>query len=105
MSDLTINDFLPLAELLAQLAEEASELSQAALKLRRVLDGTNPTPTGYEMAKKNLIEEAADVLLCMSTVHALDNRELINQIIDQKRRRWINRLTANRRAEDDARDR
>ncbi len=105
MNDLIINDFLPLAELLAQLAEEASELSQAALKLRRVLDGKNPTPTGYEMAKKNLIEEAADVLLCMRTVHALDNQELINQIIDQKRRRWIERLTANRRAEDDARDR
>ena len=38
-----IKDYLPDAEIVAQLAEEASELTQAALKLRRVLDGTNPT--------------------------------------------------------------
>lgn len=30
-----ISDILPKAEILAQLAEEASELAQAALKLRR----------------------------------------------------------------------
>jgi len=34
-------------ELLCQLAEEAAELSQAALKLRRVLTGVNPTPVSY----------------------------------------------------------
>ena len=38
-----IRDYLSDAEIVAQLAEEASELTQAALKLRRVLDGTNPT--------------------------------------------------------------
>ena len=32
------------AEVLAQLAEECTELAQAALKMRRVLDGKNPTP-------------------------------------------------------------
>lgn len=37
-------DYLPREEILAQLAEEASELAQAALKLRRALNGTNPTP-------------------------------------------------------------
>ena len=39
-----VSDILPKTEILAQLAEEASELAQAALKLRRALDGTNPTP-------------------------------------------------------------
>ena len=38
-----IRDYLSDAEIVAQLAEEASELTQAALKLRRVFDGTNPT--------------------------------------------------------------
>lgn len=38
-----IRDYLSDAEIVAQLAEEASELAQVALKLRRVLDGTNPT--------------------------------------------------------------
>ena len=32
---------------LEQLAEEAAELSQAALKLARVLRGENPTPVNY----------------------------------------------------------
>jgi hypothetical protein len=36
--------YLPLTELLAGVAEEAAELAQAALKLRRAYDGTNPTP-------------------------------------------------------------
>lgn len=35
-----VSDILPETEILAQLAEEASELEQAALKLRRALDGT-----------------------------------------------------------------
>lgn len=39
-----VSDILPKTEILAQLAEKASELAQAALKLRRALDGTNPTP-------------------------------------------------------------
>lgn len=39
-----VSDILPKTEILAQVAEEASELAQAALKLRRALDGTNPTP-------------------------------------------------------------
>ena len=33
---------LPKAEILAQLAEEASELAQAALKSRRAIDKENP---------------------------------------------------------------
>ena len=45
MSDIdVIREILPQEELLAQLAEEASELAHAALKLRRVYDGRNYTP-------------------------------------------------------------
>lgn len=56
-----ISDILPETEILAQLAEEASELAQAALKLRRALDGTNPTPKSVEECEANLHEEWADV--------------------------------------------
>ena len=101
--DYRISDFLSQAELLAMLAEEAAELGQAALKLRRVLDGSNPTPVGYELAKKNLIEEAADVLLCMRTVHALDDQRTIELIKAKKYQRWLERLGKARRAEDDVR--
>lgn len=40
----TVYDLLPEDELLAQLAEECSEAAKAALKLRRVRNGANPTP-------------------------------------------------------------
>ena len=42
---------------LEQLAEEAAELSQAALKLARVLRGENPTPVTRREVRKHLIEE------------------------------------------------
>lgn len=55
-------------ELLAQLAEEAAELGKAALKLRRALDGKNPTPVSPSEALRNVREEMADVLLCSISV-------------------------------------
>lgn len=43
-------------EILCQLAEEASELCKAALKLRRTIDGSSPTPVTMEEAEKKLEE-------------------------------------------------
>lgn len=40
------------AEVLAQFAEECTELAQAALKLRRALDGKNPTPNTEEERRR-----------------------------------------------------
>ena len=48
-------------DILCQLAEEAAELSQAALKLRRAITGTNPTPVSESKATDDLFEELADV--------------------------------------------
>lgn len=39
-----IIDHLSQGEILAQMAEELAEAAQAALKLRRALDDSNPTP-------------------------------------------------------------
>lgn len=63
-----VSDILPKTEILAQLAEEASELAQAALKLRRALDGTNPTPKSIKECWENLKEELWDVL---NSIYAL----------------------------------
>lgn len=52
-----VSDILPKTEILAQLAEEASEPAQASLKLRRALDGTNPTPKSVEECLENIQEE------------------------------------------------
>ena len=55
--------------MLEQLAEEAAELSQAALKLARVLRGENPTPVTELEAWKHLVEEYTDVYQCAMELH------------------------------------
>lgn len=45
------------------LAEEAAEVSQAAAKIARILEGSNPTPKSIEDAWDDLIEEMNDVYL------------------------------------------
>ena len=80
--------YLQKAEILAQLAEEAAELAQAALKMRRVIDGQNPTPVGFVDAYDNLVEEYSDVVNCMNELgvsYSID-------IISEKKARWIRRL-------------
>lgn len=48
-------------ELLCQIAEEASELAQAALKLRRAITQNNPTPVSEADARKAFWEEYGDL--------------------------------------------
>jgi NTP pyrophosphatase (non-canonical NTP hydrolase) len=81
---------IPVTELLAGLAEEASELAQAALKLRRVFDKTNPTPTNEEEAIEHLWEEIADVKLYVSMLDV--NPREISRIMSEKQKRWESRL-------------
>ena len=85
-----INTLLGCCELLAGLAEEAAELAQAALKMRRMLDGRNPTPMTTGDASRNLNEEFADVLLCVAVLGF--DREEIARIIREKAARWSTRL-------------
>lgn len=58
-----IHETIPKAALYESLAEEATELAQAAMKMARVLRNENPTPVTQKEAKDNLIEEYGDVLL------------------------------------------
>ena len=51
--------------MLEQLAEEAAELAQAALKCARILRDENPTPVSMEDAVANLSEEVTDVSTCL----------------------------------------
>ena len=90
--DEKIKQHIPQDELLAQLAEECAELSQAALKLRRALTGINPTPVTVDEARKSLVEEAADVYNVLGLLlDAADNAEIYS-IIRRKKARWLNRL-------------
>lgn len=49
-------------DILCQIAEEAVELAKAALKLKRAITQTNPTPVTVDEAVENIIEEYADTI-------------------------------------------
>lgn len=88
-----ILDAIGTPEALAQLAEEAAELSQAALKYRRVITGKNPTPVTQEEALEKLREEIADVDLCLVAIGELceeHSQEL--KRMDDKCARWYKRI-------------
>lgn len=88
-----VRTFLPEEERLCQLGEECGELAQAALKMRRVITGKNPTPVTSEAAEGALLEEAMDVILCLAALEVVDLGELRDEPrITEKLFRWVERL-------------
>lgn len=87
-----IREHVSAKELLCQLAEEASELAQAALKLRRTYDDTNPTPVTQEEALSNLKEELADVRLALRILGINYDDAECEPHMQVKLTRWIARL-------------
>lgn len=83
---------LPIDTRLIQLAEEAAELSQAAIKFVRVLRGE--TPVSKDEALENLTEELADVSVCMTSVNDLVPLSEVAEIIADKVQRWEDRINA-----------
>ena len=81
---------LPQPELLAGLAEECCELAQAALKLRRFYDQTNPTPIDEEKVTEDFYEEIADVQLYLDQL--IYPKSYIEGIMKRKLNRWKQRL-------------
>ena len=79
-------------ELLAQLAEEATELAHSALKYRRALDDENPTPVSRNEAFKNLIEEIDDVALLLEPLALKWRIEFNSGSREKKLKRWVERL-------------
>jgi hypothetical protein len=96
-----ISDILPETEILAQLAEKSSKLAQAALELRRALDGKNPTPKSVEECEETLLEELADIKVAF-TVYLSDSKPCIKARVSEeiyktaeiKLGRWLSRLEA-----------
>lgn len=85
-------------EVLAQMAEEAAELAQACLKLRRALMNVNPTPVSEQEAVLKLTEEFSDVILC---VELLDLHQpwpdSVKHWMTFKANRWAKRLREGKR--------
>lgn len=89
-----VREHLPREDLLCQLAEECAELGKAALKMARIYRGLNPTPVTRTEAFQNLVEEMADVTLCMEVL-GLNTPELLmncGRIWEEKSVRWMTRL-------------
>lgn len=87
-----IRSQLSYPEQMAGLAEEATELAHAALKLRRAIDGSNPTPVTEREAVNNLIEEIGDVLLCLEVLGFPVEPAAYRKDMDAKLERWVRRL-------------
>ena len=87
----TIVDRIGLPALLEQTAEECAELAHACLKEARRLRGENPTPCTAEECKAAIMEEMADVALCLDI---LDNSDYTLDPIIAKAKldRWYQRL-------------
>lgn len=94
-----ISDYLSTGDLLCQLAQECSELAQAALKLKRAMEGTNPPQRSILECWDDLDEEIADVFLVIQQMGLTDkkNAEKLLAIIDQKKKRWLDWLRKNQR--------
>lgn len=79
--------------ILEQVIEEAGELVQAAAKRLRILRGESPTPVTLKDNFGNLIEEMADVRLCIDvTTEKLMARQEVSEMYREKEERWENRL-------------
>ena len=89
-----IVDYIGKAALLEQTAEEASELSQACLKMARKIRGENPTPKTLHDILENLNEEIADVDLCCNELvnGGIASYDSIGEIAEQKCERWYERV-------------
>lgn len=90
--NMTIIKQIPRRERLEALAEEANELSQAALKVIRAEKlSQNPTPKTEDEAKTSLLEEFYDVLICALSlgINIPSEETLLN---NYKVKRWANRI-------------
>lgn len=90
--DMDLIDMIGKPATLEQLAEECSELSQAALKLARKYRGENPTPKPEALCRKALTEEIADVMTCIEQLDKMVDWNEVDYIRHRKTARWMDRV-------------
>ena len=81
---------LSIEKKLIQLAEEAAELAQAAIKVIRASDGD--TPVDIKTAWENMLEEIADIEVCVDVLVDIEDSMRILKIYQEKYDRWSERL-------------
>ena len=77
---------------LEQLAEEATALAQAALKLARIVRHENPAPVDYETAFYSFLEELGDVRLCAKVLEEKYGKLSTIKGEREKLKRWHDRI-------------
>ena len=82
---------IPLIDRLNQLNEECGELIQASAKLIRTMKETGYTPVTKIEAREHLVEEIADVSVCMTALSDIAPLSAVGEIITQKAKRWEER--------------
>lgn len=87
---------------LLQFIEECNEAAKAAAKLVRILDNENPTPVTEKEARENLLEEIADLDVCLTVLPGVSNYE-IRRRAEVKMERWAKRLEEHQKPENTAR--
>lgn len=87
-----VDDLASTEQVLRQLAEEASEVSQAALKMIRVFENT--TPVSFQEAKSKLNEEITDVFNCLAVLNKKVSGvcSVDREMQIQKMKRWAERM-------------
>jgi hypothetical protein len=83
-----VRDKLPDDEIFAQMAEDCAELGKAALKMRRVRTGINPTVINEIFAKENLLQGCGDVLSCAQMLLSREELQRVFDIAVSKTMRW-----------------
>ena len=76
---------------LTQIAEECAEGAQAALKYYRALNGEGNEIDAIS-SKIHLIEELADISVCMDVFMGDYERSVFNMVYERKLKRWKERL-------------
>lgn len=84
-----IREHVDRCTVIQQLAEESIELGNAALKLVRVIDGSNPTPITLNDAEKHLVEEYTDLMLVAEVL----GLKVDLDIYETKLERWKKRIS------------
>lgn len=80
--------------MLEQLAEECTELAQAALKKARKIRNENPTPKSMEEINANLIEETTDVIIALSELGLDGDPDIMRRKTARFIDRWNHRQSA-----------
>ena len=88
---LYIREQLSTADQFAQVAEEAVELAHAAMKMQRILTGTNPTPVTEKEAMGKVMEEICDLYNALEVLK-LDVSLKYDGIRKKKMARWVERI-------------